>query len=128
MGDWLSSSSRFSSGLAGLVKQIHNAGIKPALWVAPFIAEGSSTVFVDHPDWFVQDENGLPLAAEKVTYGGWRCTPWYVLDGTHPQVQKHLKNVFCYLHKELGINFFKLDANFWGQFMAVIFMIKTPPG
>lgn len=125
MGDWLSSSSRFSSGLSGLVKEIHNAGIKPALWVAPFIAEGSSSIFKEHPDWFVQDENGLPLAAEKVTYGGWRCTPWYVLDGTHPEVKKHLKEVFRYLHQALAINFFKLDANFWGTIHGGYFYDKN---
>ncbi len=114
MGDWLSPSPRFGAGLAGMVEQIHQAGIKPALWLAPFIAEGNSDIFKQHPDWFVKDENGAPLAAEKVTYGGWRCTPWYVLDGTHPQVQQHLKALMTYLHQELGITMFKLDANFWG--------------
>ena len=114
MGDWLTPSPRFAAGLTGMVKQIHQAGIKSALWLAPFIAEGNSAIFQQHPDWFVKDENGLPLAAEQLTYGGWRCTPWYVLDGTHPQVQQHFKTLMSYLHRELGISFFKLDANFWG--------------
>ncbi|MCG6200558.1 glycoside hydrolase family 36 protein [Psychromonas antarctica] len=125
MGDWLTPSPRFGAGLAGIVEQIHRAGVKPALWVAPFIAEGNSAIFKQHPDWFVKDENGAPLAAEKVTYGGWRCTPWYVLDGTHPQVQKHLKTLMRYLHQALGITLFKLDANFWGAIHGGYFYDPT---
>lgn len=125
MGDWLTPSTRFGSGLAGIVEQIHQAGVKPALWLAPFIAAGNSAVFRDHPDWFVKDQSGEPLAAEKVTYGGWRCTPWYVLDGTHPQVQLHLQTLFTYLHRKLGITLFKLDANFWGAIHGGCFFDPT---
>ncbi len=71
-------------------------------------------MFQQHPDWFVKGEDGLPLPSERVTYGGWRCTPWYVLDGTHPEVQTHLEQVFRTLRTQWGIHYFKLDANFWG--------------
>jgi len=125
MGDWLTPSPRFASGLPGMVEQIHQSGIKPALWLAPFIAERNSTIFKEHPDWFVKDQHGEPLPAEKVTYGGWRCTPWYVLDGTHPQVQAHFKSLMTYLHQELRIGFFKLDANFWGTIHGGCFYDPT---
>ena len=114
MGDWLSPSERFSSGLEGIVDYIHKKGVKPALWLAPFIAEETSQIFKEHPDWFVKNKAGKPLAAKEVTYGGWRCTPWYCLDGTHPEVQQHFIKLMSYLHNDLGIGFFKLDANFWG--------------
>ncbi|WP_429235455.1 glycoside hydrolase family 36 protein [Aeromonas salmonicida] len=114
MGDWLTPSPKFEQGVAALAAEIHAAGCEPALWVAPFIAELGSQVFQDHPDWFVKGEDGLPLPSERVTYGGWRCTPWYVLDGTHPEVQAHLEGVFRTLREQWGIHYFKLDANFWG--------------
>lgn len=114
MGDWLTPSPKFEQGVAALAAEIHAAGCEPALWVAPFIAEPDSRVFQDHPDWFVKGEDGLPLPSERVTYGGWRCTPWYVLDGTHPEVQAHLEGVFRTLREHWGIHYFKLDANFWG--------------
>ncbi|MDF2402755.1 glycoside hydrolase family 36 protein [Aeromonas sp. 5HA1] len=114
MGDWLTPSPKFEQGVAALAAEIHAAGCEPALWVAPFIAEPGSRVFQDHPDWFVKGEDGLPLPSERVTYGGWRCTPWYVLDGTHPEVQAHLEGVFRTLRELWGIHYFKLDANFWG--------------
>lgn len=114
MGDWLDPSPKFEQGVAALAREIHAAGCEPALWVAPFIAEPGSRVFQDHPDWFVKGDDGLPLPSERVTYGGWRCTPWYVLDGTHPEVQAHLERVFRTLREQWGIHYFKLDANFWG--------------
>ncbi|MEV3831713.1 alpha-galactosidase [Aeromonas allosaccharophila] len=114
MGDWLTPSAKFEQGVASLAAEIKQAGCEPALWVAPFIAEPSSQVFQDHPDWFVKGDDGLPLPSERVTYGGWRCTPWYVLDGTHPEVQAHLEQVFRTLREQWGIHYFKLDANFWG--------------
>ncbi len=114
MGDWLTASPRFPGGLRPLLNEITAAGREPALWVAPFIAETESEIFRSHPEWFVKDEHGAPLPAERVTYGGWRCTPWYMLDGTHPEVQQHLRQLFAHLRHELGIRYFKLDANFWG--------------
>jgi alpha-galactosidase len=114
MGDWLTPSAKFEQGVAALARDIHAAGCEPALWVAPFIAEPGSRVFQEHPDWFVKGDDGLPLPSERVTYGGWRCTPWYVLDGTHPAVQAHLERVFRTLRQQWGIHYFKLDANFWG--------------
>ncbi|WP_324036549.1 glycoside hydrolase family 36 protein [Aeromonas caviae] len=114
MGDWLTPSAKFEEGVAALAGEIRAAGCEPALWVAPFIAEPGSRVFQQHPDWFVKGEDGLPLPSERVTYGGWRCTPWYVLDGTHPEVQTHLEQVFRTLRTQWGIHYFKLDANFWG--------------
>ena len=61
------------TGLAPLVAQIHAQGAEPALWLAPFIAEPDSELFQRHPDWFIHDEQGRPIPAEQVTYGGWRC-------------------------------------------------------
>jgi len=89
-------------------------GFEPAIWVAPFIAEENSNVFQRHKEWFVKDADGTPLRSDKVTFGGWRRGPWYVLDGTNPGVQAHLEHVFKTMRYEWGVTYFKLDANFWG--------------
>jgi alpha-galactosidase len=49
-----------------------------------------------------------------VTFGGWRHGPWYALDGTHPDAQQHLEDVFRTMRQDWGCTYFKLDANFWG--------------
>ena len=118
MGDWLETGRAFGGDVRGVLKRIRERGFEPAIWAAPFIAEEKSNVFQKNPDWFVKDMSGKPLRSDQVTFGGWRSIKekgaWYVLDGTHPEVQKHLENVFRTMKNEWGITYFKLDANFWG--------------
>jgi alpha-galactosidase len=114
MGDWLETGAAFGGNVQGVLKQIRDRGFEPAIWVAPFIAEAKSNLFQQHPEWFVKDEEGKPLRSDKVTFGGWRHGPWYVLDGTHPQVQRHYENLFRTMRRDWGCTYFKLDANFWG--------------
>ncbi|EDP60315.1 alpha-galactosidase [Vibrio sp. AND4] len=114
MGDWLTPSDKFSGGVKELIHNIHAKGKKPAIWMAPFIAQPESEIFKKHPDWFVRHEDGSLLKAEDITYGGWRCTPWYILDTSNPDVQDHLTHVVTVMRQEWGVELFKLDANYWG--------------
>jgi alpha-galactosidase len=114
MGDWLETGAAFGGNVQGVLKQIRGRGFEPAIWVAPFVAEEKSHLFTQHPDWFVKDADGKPLRSDKVTFGGWRRGPWYAVDGTHPEAQKHLEMVFRTMRTEWGCTYFKLDANFWG--------------
>lgn len=114
MGDWLETGKAFNGGTENVLKGIKAKGLQPAIWVAPFIASPQSRLFHDHPDWFVKDENGAPMRSDKVGFGGWRLGPWYVLDGTHPEVQQYLTNLFKTMREQWGCTYFKLDANYWG--------------
>ena len=114
MGDWLETGKAFEGDVQGVLQAIRKQGFEPAIWVGPFIAEAGSHVFQQHPDWFMQGEDGQPLPADKVTFQGWRRVPWYALDGTNPEVQKHLENIFHTMRNQWGVTYFKLDANFWG--------------
>lgn len=114
MGDWLTPSDKFAGGVKELIQSIKAQGKKPAIWMAPFIAQPESQLFQQHPDWFVKHNDGALLKAEDITYGGWRCTPWYILDTSHPEVQAHLTNVVKIMREDWGVELFKLDANYWG--------------
>lgn len=114
MGDWLETGTAFGGDVRTVLKEIKTRGFEPAIWVAPFIAEEKSKLFTEHPGWFMKDEQGAPLASNKVTFGGWRRGPWYALDATQPAVQQHLKTVFRTMNQEWGVTYFKMDANFWG--------------
>ncbi|UPQ87096.1 glycoside hydrolase family 36 protein [Vibrio sinaloensis] len=119
MGDWLTPSAKFSSGIKHVLGEIRAHGKKPAIWLAPFIAQPESQIFQQHPDWFLRHADGSLLKAEEVTYAGWRCTPWYILDTTNPQVQQHLTQVVRTMREEWGVELFKLDANYWGTLKGV---------
>ena len=114
MGDWLETGAAFGGDVQSVLKQIRERGFEPAIWVAPFIAEAGSNLFKTHPDWFVTDRDGSPLRSDTVTFGGWRHGPWYALDGTHPDAQRHLTQLFRTMREAWGCTYFKLDANFWG--------------
>jgi alpha-galactosidase len=121
MGDWLETGGAFGGNVRTVLNQIRTRGFQPAIWVAPFIAETASAVFQQHPDWFVKDTGGAPLRSDRVTFGGWRRGPWYVLDGTHPAVQNHFERLFTTMRTEWGCTYFKLDANFWGAIHGGVF-------
>ena len=46
-------------------------------------------------------------------FGGWRLGPWYSLDGTHPEAQRWLEQLFRTMRREWGCTYFKLDATYW---------------
>ena len=115
MGDWLETGSAFGGNVQSVLKAIRQRGFEPAIWVAPFVAEEGSHLFQQHPDWFVKGSDGKPLRSDHVTFGGWRRGPWYALDGTNPEAQRHREHVFRTMREEWGCTYFKLDANFWGR-------------
>ncbi len=115
MGDWLITRPGFGMTIQELAQTIRANGFEPGLWVAPFIADDTSNIFRHHPDWFIQDDKGRPLRSDHVTFGGFgRGNAWYVLDCTHPAVPEHLENMFYTMSHEWGIEYYKLDALFWG--------------
>ncbi len=114
MGDWLDSGKAFGGDIRGVLKEIRERKFEAAIWVAPFIASEQSRVFQQHPDWFVKDNAGAPLRSDRVGFGGWRLGPWYALDGTHPEAQRWLTELFRTLREGWGCTYFKLDAIYWG--------------
>ena len=112
-GDWFDPNPEYGD-VKQTIADIRAKGFEPAIWVAPFIAQKDSRVLREHPDWFVKNAHGEPLDSSTVSFGGWRYGPWYALDGTHPEVQQHFENIFRTMREEWGVNYFKLDANYWG--------------
>lgn len=114
MGDWLDESDKLGAPASALCRDMADGGFIPGIWAAPFTAEKDSRLFREHPDWFIQDEDGGPLSADKVTYPGWRAGPWVMLDGSHPGARQYLHDVFTVMRRDWGCRYFKLDANTWG--------------
>ena len=102
-GDWLHTNARFPEGLRALAHSIAEKRFKPGLWLAPFLVEKNSRLYSEHPEWTIRTPEG-----ETVWLDPWGSTELAVLDGTHPGVQAHFRNLFRQL-AELGFEYVKLD-------------------
>ncbi len=54
LGDWLETVPTFPTGMEGLARDLRKLGMKPAVWITPFLATEDSAVYRNHPDWFVR--------------------------------------------------------------------------
>lgn len=106
IGDWLTANHKFPGGMGAMADAIHRRGYKAGLWLAPFIAEETSDLLHDHPDWFLKDEHGKPL---KAGYNpGWSGF-FYSLDVANPAVRSYLHDVFDMVLGTWHFDLVKLD-------------------
>ncbi len=106
VGDWLKIDDKFPNGLAQIAREIKKAGYIPGLWLAPFVAEESSSLCRDHADWILRDEHGLVRA-------GYNPFNWsghfYGLNIDHSEVREYLRMVFRTVLETWGFGMVKLD-------------------
>ncbi|MBQ1468201.1 MAG: alpha-galactosidase [Solobacterium sp.] len=103
IGDWLEpDKKKFPSGMKAICDEIHEAGYKAGLWLAPFVAERNSQLVKDHPDW-------LYLHEGKPWLNGSNWSGFYSLDIDNPEVIQYLEDVFRRVFEDWGIDMVKLD-------------------
>ena len=106
VGDWLNLKPSFEGRMKPMTAAIIKAGYIPGLWVAPFICERKSAIFIKHNDWVLKNEKGKPVSAGfNPNWSG----SFYVLDITHPEVFAHLQEVFRVIKNEWCFEYIKLD-------------------
>ena len=104
VGDWLEpNKKKFPGGMKKLAEEIHAAGFKAGLWLAPFGCRKGSRLHKEHPDWLLKDDKGKPWLA-GCNWGG-----FYALDIDLPEVREYLRRVFDRVLYEWGFDFVKLD-------------------
>jgi alpha-galactosidase len=107
IGDWLDVAPRFGS-LAGMVAHIEDAGMRPGIWLAPFLVGAHSRLAAEHPDWLVDGADA-----------GWNWGQSLgVLDVSNAGAAEHLAHVLRTL-VEWGFTYFKLDFLFAGALPGV---------
>lgn len=104
IGAWTEVNEKFPRGLAWLVSQIHAAGIKAGVWIAPFFVSPEAPIYATHPDWVLRDADDKAIKLSR-NWGNWQ----YGLDPTHPGVQEFLREVFRVITDEWGFDFVKID-------------------
>ena len=103
VGDWRAND-RFSQGMSRTAQQIREAGMRPGLWVAPFIALPGSQQLADHPEAFIHRADGS-LAVAGSNWGA----DYHALDMTHPLAQDLVRRTIARIVHEWGFTYLKLD-------------------
>lgn len=91
--------------LAGLALEMRRLGIKPGLWVAPFILNQEAANLFPK-EWFMKDSNGNPLKM-PIPLGQSTDKP-IALDISLPEVRKYIVDKFKEFAR-LGFDVFKAD-------------------
>ena len=104
VGDWLDyDRGCFPSGMKALAGWIEEAGFVPGLWMAPFVCEEDSQLFLWHMDWILRDSQGHFARTGGHWSGG------LALDILNPQVQDYVRECIHTATQEWGFKLLKLD-------------------
>ena len=104
VGDWLyADHGKFPEGMQAEAKRITEAGMTAGLWLAPFVCEHNSILYMTHKSWLLQDESG------EYVKGGSNWSGFYALDIYNPEVRDYLRDVFDTAVNIWGFKLLKLD-------------------
>ncbi|OQP57115.1 alpha-galactosidase [Niastella vici] len=102
LGDWQENKSKLPNGIASLVSEAQNNGVKFGIWVEPEMVNPRSELYEKHPDWVVKQPN------RKEYY----FRNQLVLDLSNPQVQEFVFNTIDNLFtKNPKLAYIKWDCN-----------------
>lgn len=111
VGDWLGAKADFGENMGAMARHIRDAGLRPGLWLAPFVAAAHAEIVRKNPDWLLKTADGKLLRAGYNP--GWKPGRWfYALDFYHPGVQDYLSGVFHLALDNWGYEMLKLDFLF----------------
>ena len=121
-GNW-EGNKKFPHGLKWFCDSIKSLGLKPGIWIAPFVISENTDVYIHHKDWLIKDEAGHPARI-----GPWPSdtTAWYrdeipkryCLDITNPDAFKWYKNLMDTVINFWGFKMIKIDFVAWTVFSA----------
>ncbi|WP_235534117.1 glycoside hydrolase family 36 protein [Oerskovia sp. Root22] len=103
VGDW-TPNSKFAAGMRDAASLIADHGMRPGLWIAPFIALPDSQVAQRHPQMLLRDPNGAPVRA-GTNWG----SHYYTFDFTRADAQDFLIETVARAVHEWGFTYLKLD-------------------
>lgn len=105
-GDWLNwNKKRFPHGPKWMAEEIKKRGFKPGLWVVPLMVSSKSKLFKNHPDWVIRNDKG-----DAILHTGYATKEVYSLDGSNPEVQTWLKDLFRRIICDCGYEYIKIDG------------------
>jgi len=125
IGEWLVPNSKFPAGMQFLADEIKKVGLKPGIWLAPYLVRERSSFFQLYPEAVLKDEKGEPIPA--IFQPIWGFSNTYCLDITHPIAIDYLETVFKTISKDWGYTYLKLDFLYAGLLDGVSYNTKLSP-
>ncbi len=106
-GHW-EAGKNFPSGMKSFADKIKSTGRTAGIWLSPFIVTPNLSIFHEHNDWLLRDEQGNLISAGMNWTGA-----TYALDITHPEVLNWLDHL---IRKVVGwgYDYLKLDFLYAG--------------
>ncbi|MBQ8673564.1 MAG: alpha-galactosidase [Bacteroides sp.] len=104
LGDWVVDTDKLPNGIEGLLADARKHGIKFGIWIEPEMANTTSELYEQHPEWIVQAPGREPVLGR----GGTQV----VLDLSNPEVQDFVFGIVDRLMTAYPeIDYIKWDAN-----------------
>ena len=104
VGDWLyTDHGKFPESMKAEADRIKEAGMLPGIWLAPFVCEENSILYMTHKSWLMQNDDGTYVR------GGSNWSGFYALDIYNPEVRDYLRDVFDTVINTWGFRLLKLD-------------------
>jgi alpha-galactosidase len=128
-GDW-EGNERFPNGMKWLAEKIKSFGLKPGLWIAPYVVSEPVDIFQNNPDWFFKNSDGSPMRVGpwpdiETDWAGSETPKRYGLDISHPDAARWFHQLFETISKDWGYDMVKIDFVAWSILSAPFFYDKT---
>lgn len=105
--DW-EGNERFPHGMKWLANQIRKLGLRPGIWIAPYVVSEGTDIHRQHPDWLIRNLDG------SIRHCGDRGpTKLYGLDISNPAAAEWFGRLFQTVTGEWGYDFIKFDFVEW---------------
>ncbi len=121
-GEW-DGNDRFPHGMKWLAERIHSLGLKPGLWMAPYVISEPTMIFQKHKEWLIKNPDGSlkrvgPWPDENTDWARNENPKRYGLDITHPDAAEWMYNLFDKVSKQWGYEMIKIDFVDWSLLSA----------
>jgi hypothetical protein len=120
-GDW-EGNERFPHGMKWLANEIKSRGLKPGIWISPYVISEPTEVFKNHPEWLLKNPDG---SLQRIGNWGENDPPpadenpkRYCLDITHPGAANWLHDLIQTIAGDWGYEMIKIDFVAWSILAA----------
>src|SRR3989344_56316 len=128
MGDWLTSSKqKFPDGMKKVAMRIKKLGLKPGIWIAPFLVQADSLLAKNHPEWLISNKKGKLLEGTRISpFDNLFLRKRWVLNLQIKKVNEYLFNIFDVIISDWGFELIKLDFLYAQHFNPFYSNSKIP--